>query len=230
MKTNIIRNLVISLVVLGASFSNMALAQVDTAQVAKPDSVIQEKGKDQKKDDKKRKDEFIVYAGVNFNNLDVDPNVFESEVNVGYHLGFDYKRGKFFYWQAGLRYNNAIYKLTSVWHLSPPNPPEIESSVAIRSLEMPVTGGINFLSAINRIVALRVFISAVPAINLGVGDNDFNYTKDDINSFILYGQGGIGVNVAFIVLEAGYNYGFQDLLKDSQSKPGQVFVNLGFRF
>jgi hypothetical protein len=212
-----------------ASIFNAAMAQVDTSQAAKPDTTIQEKGKDQKKDDKKRKDEFIVYAGVNFNNLDVDPNVFESEVNVGYHLGFDYKRGKFFYWQAGLRYNNAVYQLTSY----PPQPvgfPMVESSMAIRSFEIPVTGGINFLSAVNRIIALRVFISAVPAINLGVGDNDFNFTKDDINSFILYGQGGIGVNVAFIVLEAGYNYGFQDLLKDYESKPGQVFVNLGFRF
>jgi hypothetical protein len=46
----------------------------------------------------------------------------------------------------------------------------------------------------------------------------------------MYGQGGIGINVAFVLLEAGYNYGFQDLHKDHKSKPGQVFVNLGFRF
>ena len=86
------------------------------------------------------------------------------------------------------------------------------------------------MSFVNRIVALRLYISAVPSFALGVGDNDFGFTKDDINTFIFYGQGGIGVSVAFIVLDVGYNYGFQDQFKDFDSSPGQVFVNLGFRF
>ena len=97
-------------------------------------------------------------------------------------------------------------------------------------IDIPITGGINFLSALNRIVALRLFISAVPAINLGIGENDLGITKDDINSFVLYGQAGLGVNVAFLVIEVGYNYGFQDMLKNYESKPGQLFINLGFRF
>jgi hypothetical protein len=227
MKTSLIKGLAISLVIIVASVFNCAWAQVDTTKVAQPDTTIQQKGKEEKKNDKKRKDEFIVYGGVNFNMLSVDADVTESEVNVGYHLGFDYKRGKFFYWQVGLRYNNAVYKLKPVDH--PLDFPD-EYTMAVRSIDIPVTGGINFLSAINRIVALRLFVSAVPAINLGVGENDYDITKDDINSFILYGQAGIGINVAFIVLEAGYNFGFQDMLKDYQSKPGQVFINLGFRF
>ncbi len=103
-------------------------------------------------------------------------------------------------------------------------------SVAVRGLDIPITGGINFLSFVNRIFAVRLFISAMPSFVLGVGDNNLGITKDDLNSFILYGQGGIGINVAFVVLEAGYNYGFQDLLKNYKSKPGQVFVSLGFRF
>ncbi len=106
----------------------------------------------------------------------------------------------------------------------------VEDKFYVRDIDIPVTGGINFLSAINRIVALRIFISAVPAFALGVGDNDLGITKDDINTFNLYGQAGLGVNVAFIVLEAGYNYGFIDMLQNAQSKPGQVFINLGFRF
>jgi hypothetical protein len=227
MKTSFIKILAISLIIIIASVFNSVTAQVDTTKVAQPDTTIQQKGKDEKKNDKKRKDEFIVYGGVNFNMLSVDADVTESEVNVGYHLGFDYKRGKFFYWQVGLRYNNAVYKLKPVDH--PLDFPD-EYTMAVRSIDIPVTGGINFLSAINRIVALRLFVSAVPAINLSVGENDYDITKDDINSFILYGQAGIGINVAFILLEAGYNFGFQDMLKDYQSKPGQVFINLGFRF
>ena len=229
MKTALLRGLAIGLVVMFASIYNVVMAQVDTTQLAKPDTVVQEKGKKEKKeDDKKRKDEFIPYVGVNFNNLSVssDEN-YESSMGVGYHLGFDYKRGKFFYWQVGARFNHAVYRLKDLSTM--PDTADYVN-VGVSDIDIPITGGINFLSPLNRIVALRLFISAVPAFALGVGDNDLAIEKGDINSFILYGQAGLGVNVAFLVIEAGYNYGFQDLLKDKESKPGQVFVNLGFRF
>ena len=229
MKTNILRSLAISLVVLATAFFNTLIAQVDTTQVAAPDTTIQEKGKEEKKDDRKRKDEFIAYAGVNFNLLSVSSEVYESATMVGYHLGGAYKRGKFFYWQVGARFNNAVYNIRDL--AIPSDSANSEDHVfAVRGIDIPITGGINFLSALNRIFALRLFVSADPAINFGVGDNDLGITKDDINSFIIYGQAGLGFNVAFFLLEAGYNYGFQDLHKDHESKPGQVFINLGFRF
>ena len=133
-------------------------------------------------------------------------------MGLGWHLGFDYKRGKFFYWQVGIRYNNAVYKLKEI---------DLDSAdfvnVPVRGIDVPITGGVNFLSAINRIVALRLFVSAVPSFAFGVGDNDLGFDKDAINAFIMYGQAGLGINVAFLVLEAGYNFGFKDLLKDYES-------------
>jgi hypothetical protein len=207
--------------------SNFVFAQTDSLKTVRSDTTITKKDKDEKKGDKKkRKDEFIVYAGVNFNKLFLSSDISESNILAGYHIGFDYKRGKFFYWQVGLRYNNAIYKMSIIDVDSNP----VESQFYIRDFDIPVTGGINFLSALNRIVALRIFVSAVTAFAFDVGENDFGITKDDINTFNLYGQAGLGVNLAFIVLEAGYNYGFIDMFQNSQSKPGQVFINLGFRF
>lgn len=217
----IYRSLAICLVVMFVSVGNFVNAQVDTTQLAQPDTTIQEKGKEDKKDDKKRKDEFIPYVGVNFNRM-TSSGQYESSTGIGYHLGFNYKRGKFFYWQVGARFNNAVFDLT--------NNADSTDGVPIKDIDLQVTGGINFLSPLNRIVALRLFVSAVPSFALGVGDNDLGIVKDDINSFMLYGQAGLGINVAFLVIEAGYNYGFQDMLKDYDSKPGQVFVNLGFRF
>lgn len=194
-----------------------ANAQVDTTQVAQPDTTIQEKP-EKEKTDRKRKDEFIPYVGVNFNNI----SDLETNTGIGYHIGFSYKRGKFFYWQVGARFNNAVYKITDAL--------DSTDQVVIRSIDIPVTGGINFLSFTNRILALRLFVSAVPAFALGVGDNDFGFDKDQLEKFGLYGQAGIGVNVAFLVIEAGYNYGFTNVFTTVDSKPGQVFVNLGFRF
>lgn len=227
MKSLIVKNMATSLIIVIVFIFNTTNAQVDTLVAAKPDTTIQEKGKDEKKDKKesKRKDEFIPYVGVNFNQLNLSGNDLESGMGLGWHLGFDYKRGKFFYWQVGIRYNNAVYKLKEI---------DLDSAdfvnVPVRGIDVPITGGVNFLSAINRIVALRLFVSAVPSFAFGVGDNDLGFDKDAINPFIMYGQAGLGINVAFLVLEAGYNFGFKDLLKDYESKPGQVFINLGFRF
>jgi hypothetical protein len=209
-------------------FSNAGQAQTEPVTTSSPDTTVTKKDKDEGKKDKKRKDEFIIYVGANFNKLSVSSDVYEATMKTGYHIGFDYKRGKFFYWQVGLRFNNAVYGLKTIPALA--DSAGVESNFAIRDLDIPITGGINFLSAVNRIVALRLFVSAIPAFNLSVGDNDLGIKKDNINSFLMYGQAGLGVNVAFVVIEAGYNFGFSDILQEAQSKPGQIFVNLGFRF
>jgi hypothetical protein len=211
------------------SFSNSGYSQTEPVK-ASPDTTVtrKDKEKDEGKKDKKRKDEFIIYVGANFNKLSVSSDVYESKMKAGYQLGFDYKRGKFFYWQVGLRFNNAVYGLKTIQ--LPPDTLALESNFAIRDLDIPITGGINFLSAVNRIVALRLFVSAIPAFNVSVGNNDLGIAKDNINTFLMYGQAGLGVNVAFVVIEAGYNFGFSDILQDHKSVPGQIFVNLGFRF
>jgi hypothetical protein len=227
MKTKfiILQVFIIALFMIATSLFNETMAQTDTTKVSVPDTTVQQQSSEKTKVDRKRRDEFIPFVGVNFNQLSLSSNEkYESSTGLGYHLGFNYKRGKFFYWQVGARFSSSTYSLENI------NIPDSTDDVSVKEIDIPITGGINFLSAIDRLVALRLFISAVPTFTLGVGDNDLGLAKDDFNSFIMYAQGGIGVNVAFVVIEAGYNYGFGDLLKNYQSTPGQVFINLGFRF
>lgn len=228
--------------------SNALLAQVDTTKAktdttkAKADTVkamavdTTKKAVDTTKkavdtatktaaNEKKVTDRFIVYAGPNVNSMDVISSKFEAESGVGYHVGFAYRRGGFTYWQLGARYNNAVYDFVSRTTNTD------TSSFSIKSIDVPITAGINFLSFANRVVNLRVFVSAVPAFTIGVGDNNLAFTKDHVNSFVFYGQAGIGADIAFFVLEVGFNYGFGDMMKNySGSKPSQAFLNLGFRF
>jgi hypothetical protein len=198
----------------------MLMAQIDSTQAVKTDTAVQAK-----QEKKKKKDQFIIYGGANANNLNVTDPKFDAKGGAGYHLGVAYKRGSFFYWQVGARYNAQAYNLVSTATAAD------TSKLNVNAIDVPLTAGINFLSFVNRLVALRLFVSAVPSFNIGVGDNDVNFTKDDVNSFVMYGQAGIGVDVAFLVIEGGYNYGFNDLLKNyPNSNPGQAFVSLGFRF
>jgi hypothetical protein len=204
-------------------------AQTDSLKVVQPDTTLQEPAEGGEKDKAKRKDEFILYTGVTLNQLSVSSETYESSIYPGFLLGGAYKRGKFVYWQAGVRYNNAGYNLKDANNGA--DTTDADNIFGVRDIDIPLNVGINLLSATNRVMALRIFIGAIPAFTMGVGDNDVGITKDDLTSFNLYGQGGIGVNVAFMVLEAGYNYGFTDLFGDDvQSKPGQIFVNIGFRF
>lgn len=223
--------------------TNVAFSQVgesaDTLKKAQPDSLKlaagvtpqvnneQDAVNDEKKKDKKgKKNEIILYTGANFTTLGTS-NAYESEPQIGYQLGAYYKQGKLFYWQAGARFATA-----KIGYKPANSQAETEfGTVPVSEIDIPLTLGINFTSFMNRVLSVRLFASAVPAFTLKVGDNPYSITKDKLNSFILYGQGGLGINVAFLVIETGYNFGTKELLIDNaDSKPGQLFINLGFRF
>jgi hypothetical protein len=214
-------------VVLLLLFSRLASAQVpaekDTVSSVTQDTTVTGKKSDEKKE--KRKSTIILYTGINFNKLKVSSDFYESTSRIGWHLGAAYRQGGFFYWQLGARFNDARYEIRSVNSTD-----TTHDSFDVTELDIPLTAGINFLSFANRVGNVRVFVSAVPAIGLSVSDNTLGVEKDNTNSFNLYGQAGLGVDVLFLVIEGGFNYGFSDLLKDDDSNPGQVFINLGFRF
>jgi hypothetical protein len=184
----------ILLIVVTFFISSVIFAQEDILQDSTlQDTTIQEEPKKEKKESK-RKDSFKIFGGGTINALNVSSDMYESSEDAGFMLGVSYKRGKFFYYEFGARYNQYGYKLT-------------------------------------RIVGVRIFAGLVPAFRLSVGDNELGITKESTNTFNLHGQAGVGVDVAFLFIEAGFNYGFGDLLKnDVQSNPVQVFINLGFRF
>lgn len=225
-------------------FSNVAFSQAtqpaDSLKTAKPDTLktsqadtliansaeTQKTGEDKKKDKKGKKNEIILYTGVNFTKLGTS-DAYETEAATGYQFGAYYKQGRMFYWQAGARFAGDKFGYKPA---DSPEGTEFES-ILVNELDIPLTLGINFTSFMNRVLSVRLFASAVPSFTLKVGENPYGFIKDDLNSFVLYGQGGLGLNVAFLVLEAGYNFGTKELLIDNtDSRPGQVFINLGFRF
>ena len=170
------------------------------------------------------KKQFIIYAGPNSNSMGGSTDKYNANSGVGYHIGVAWQKSGFIYGQFGVRFNNAIYgfqsKATS----------KDTGDLKVQAIDVPITAGINFLT-IGKIANLRAFVSAMPSFTIGVSDNNFGIDKDQVNSFIFYGQAGIGANVAFAMIDIGYNYGFSDLMKNfDNTNPSQWFLSLGIRF
>ena len=215
-----------------STFSNVLFAQTSFNEGILPE-IYQLSPQDdevKQKKDKKRKDEFKAFAGINFNNLNISSEQYEPTMGIGWALGASYKRGKFFYWELGALYNNPVYNLTDAT-ISNDSSSYFDGVFSVKRIDIPVSFGINILSVTSRVVGLRVFVSAVPSFAIGVGGNDLNISMDNINTFNFHGQLGAGVDITFIFIELGFNYGFDDLFQNySSSNPYQAYLNLGFRF
>lgn len=209
--------------------SKIGVSQIDSTAKAKQDTIVTATAKQDttKPTEKKKKSSgFVAYGAVTFNQLSMNDVDYTSKSTAGWALGLAYRKGNFFYWQVGARYNNAMYEINVPGQTS-----AVNNTVTLTDIDIPINVGINLLSVTQKILGLRVFVGAVPAFLISVGDSYYTeFTKSNANSFIMYGQGGIGIDVLFLSIDAGYNYGFTDVFKKTDSKPGQVFVNLGFRF
>jgi hypothetical protein len=175
--------------------------------------------------EKAKPKQFNFYIGGNSNTMSGSTASYNANSALGYQIGVAWKKGGFTYWQVGLMYNYSAYGFNSL-------ATTIDTGkLNVQALDIPVTLGINFLS-FAKIVGLRAYVNAMPAFTLGVGNNSFGISKDNVNSFIFYVGGGIGVDILFLMIDIGYNYGTGSLLKNSVSStnPGQVYLNLGFRF
>ena len=195
------------------------------SKAAQTDSIPDKEVKQKK--DKKVKDDFKIFGSATFNKLSMDSEVLKPTTAAGWNLGVSYKRGRFFYWEIGATYDHAVYSLRDSTMIGGSL---LDGVFSISSIEVPLSGGMNFLTFVSRLVGLRIYIGAIPAFMVAVGDNNPNISKDKVNLFNLYGQAGIGVDVAFVFVEAGYNYGFMNTLNNDKSNPNQIFVKLGFRF
>ncbi len=210
------------LLVLILSFSTVIFAQ--------DDNTTTDDTKQQKKE-KKAKSSFKVFAGVNINDLSLDAaDGVSSTAEAGYNLGFSYKRGRFFYYEIGARYNKRSFVVTGA-----DEDTQLKASLSVSAIDIPLTAGLNITSFADRLIGLRVFVSAIPSITIGKDVDEVGLENDDITNFLFYGQGGVGIDIAFFFVEVGYNVGFSNLVNDMDggsvtSKPSQGFVNVGFRF
>ena len=176
----------------------------------------------QNKKQHKRISDFRIYGGVSTSKILLSNSTYESAYAAGYNLGFSYRKGRFAYWEIGMNYNNSAVTLEELSIQ--------EENMQIRQLEAPISVGINALSLTRRVLGVRISGGVVPGYVVGIEDNPFDLVTDDFNRFQFNGRVGIGVDVLFLFIEGGYQYGFIDVLNDQKSNLSQLDLKLGFRF
>ena len=120
-------------------FCFSAFAQTDTIpnkNLAVKDTIVE---KSSKKKEHKRVSDFKIYGGISATTILLYDNSFESAYGTGYLLGFAYRQGRFGYWEIGANYNNSVVTLKGE--------NIFKDNLKIRQLEVPLSGGINLLSA-----------------------------------------------------------------------------------
>lgn len=194
--------------------------QAQDEPVSKDTVAVENTGK---KDYIQRRNDIKVYAGLTLSDM-IDISQYESSFATGFNLGIAYRQGRFAYWEVGLRYNGSVILLENSGQLQ-------EESLVVNQLEMPVVVGINLLSAVRRVLGLRLFGGVSPGLVVGIKDNDLGFEREDFNSFQLSGNLGAGVDIAFFFIEVGYQYGFIELVEsEKDSHLSQIYLNLGVRF
>jgi hypothetical protein len=165
-------------------------------------------------------------AGINLIGLSSDPGPdVEASIQLGWIVGADARIGGRGYFQPGLFYTTSRVKydftnaetLTSTHH----------------GLRIKALGGVNVVDG--EIFKLRFNLGPAYEIFFSHNDDDHStLSKDDWRNGTFFAQGGLGIDIIGITLDAAYMYGFSNVFEEggtfleTDSKYRGWVVTLGF--
>lgn len=166
--------------------------------------------------------------GFNMSKLSTDEGNIESEARIGYHLGgfIRFNRGDKFYIQPGVdfcRYSVDIKPIDST--LSSVGTEDLDFNY----LHIPLMFGYRIIGNTDGF-ALRIHAGPAYDINLGIKDNDFGITDDDLEPGFWSVKAGAGIDFLFLTLDVDYNWGLTDLPKDFDSQNRMLMITAGVKF
>ncbi|MCB0571222.1 MAG: outer membrane beta-barrel protein [Phaeodactylibacter sp.] len=171
----------------------------------------------------------IPKVGVNFSGLDAKLDDITAEARVGWNAGLDFRIGEgFLYLNPGAHYYSYTARL--VKDVQSPDDIKLREETTIQNLKLPVNLGIR-LTGDNGLLGLHVQGGVVPTMVLGVTERqDFFFDKNDLNTFTLGANMGVGVDVLFFTLDANYEIGLNDFFKNAEGRNNMLTISAGIKF
>ena len=145
--------------------------------------------------------------------------------NISYQVGASVLFGTTWYVEPGI-----------VWGVK--NVDFVDSSTdagfnnKISGMKIPVLVGYRFFGRSENLLNLRVFVGATANFNTSYKKEDIAVNDSTFNSLSWNGNVGVGVDILFLFLDAGYEIGLSDFFDTSElsSKINGFYANIGFRF
>jgi hypothetical protein len=148
-----------------------------------------------------------IYIGPNFSNIDITSPELTTDMRSGWQTGLYFRSGKLIYAQAGFQ-----YQLIRSNFSMPDTSGEISGDVTFRRLQLPLYGGINLLPITKGVLNIRAYAGPIISYDFNIPDNTLELQPSDFNRLRVDGTVGAGVDILIFSLDAGYSFGFSDLI------------------
>ncbi len=148
----------------------------------------------------------------------------DVSAKAGYQFGGGVLIGNKFYVEPGIQFvsNSRVITAANVTE---------EITFSQNLVKIPVYAGYHLLGAEDQPLALRIFAGPTVSIPGKIKDGSEFFSKDNVNSAIWAVDGGVGLDIFFLFIEANYEYSFNDYFSEAfdgdNGKHGAFIVNAG---
>lgn len=164
--------------------------------------------------------------GMNFTTLSDDPLVYTSTGRFGWQLGGTVTFGERFYLEPGIFWMKNNWDLQEIGSVT-----DTKFKNDISSLRIPVYLGWNVVGSGSDDRNFHIFGGPAAMIVTKVNTQTTGLTKDDFADYIWGMNVGAGLSISKIFIDAGYEWGLNNMYKDDQNeaKSRGFWLNAGFR-
>jgi len=136
----------------------------------------------------------------------------EVAAKMGYQYGAGVLIGNKFYVEPGIQFVRKTSVITE-------NSTDFDFSQNF--VKIPVYAGYHLLGAEDKPLALRIFAGPTVSVPGKIKKGADQIDKDHINKSIWAVDGGVGLDILFLFIEANYEYSFNDYATDGPLKGGK---------
>ena len=151
----------------------------------------------------------------------------EVSPKAAYQYGAGVLIGDKFYVEPGIQFVRS--STTIAPELINPTAGFDETEFSQNFVKIPVYAGYHIWSAEDKLISLRLFAGPSVSIPGKIKKGADQIDKDNINNAIWAIDGGVGLDILFLFIEANYEYSLNEFFKDniSSAKHGAFIINAG---
>ena len=164
-------------------------------------------------------------AGFNSSNLTKDLERAEFSDQLGFQFGVDLQMGNKFYIQPGIFWESNKNELKE-------RIDDRTAELTVSRIRIPVMLGYRLISDEASTIDARIFTGPNASFTVSKNlDETSLLSKDDFKGAIYGWNMGIGVDIAIFFVDAGYQFGLNEVFEDvaSSARNNLAYVNAGLR-